>query len=129
MPSFVGSQTGFLGPYLNVLPLITICFFMVHQKLFTPPATDEQSAMQMKIMKFMMLFMGFLFFRVAAGLCLYIIASSAWGVGERLLLPKKNKPDDSKADSSPRSTKSVNPSGNGASKSSGKLQKKAKGKR
>lgn len=129
MPSFVGSQTGFLGPYLNVLPLITICFFMVHQKLFTPPATDDQSAMQMKIMKFMMLFMGFLFFRVAAGLCLYIIASSAWGVGERLLLPKKKKPEDSKAESSPRSVKSSNPSGNGASKSSGKLQKKAKGKR
>lgn len=77
-----------LGPYFNVLPLITVSLFLVHQKLFTPPATDEQSAMQLKMMKYMTLFMGFMFFKVASGLCLYFIASSLWGIAERKLVPK-----------------------------------------
>ena len=40
-------------------------------------------------MKFMMVFFGFMFFRVPAGLCLYFITSSAWGLAERMLLPKR----------------------------------------
>lgn len=88
MPNFFVSETGMLGPYLNVLPLITVSLFLVHQKLFTPPATDEQSAMQLKMMKYMTLFMGFMFFKVASGLCLYFIASSLWGIAERKLVPK-----------------------------------------
>jgi YidC/Oxa1 family membrane protein insertase len=44
--------------------------------------------MQMQMMKFMTLFIGFLFFKVASGLCLYFIASSLWSVAERKLLPK-----------------------------------------
>jgi YidC/Oxa1 family membrane protein insertase len=39
-------------------------------------------------MKYMTLFMGVMFFKVAAGLCLYFIASSLWGIGERKLLPR-----------------------------------------
>ena len=35
-----------------------------------------------------MIFMGFLFFKVPSGLCLYFIVSSMWGIGERKLLPK-----------------------------------------
>ncbi|MFV1965164.1 MAG: YidC/Oxa1 family insertase periplasmic-domain containing protein [Pirellulaceae bacterium] len=88
MPSFLASETGMLGPYLNVLPLVTIALFLVQQKLFTPPPTDDQSRMQMKMMKFMMLFMGLLFFKVASGLCLYFIASALWSVAERKLVPK-----------------------------------------
>jgi YidC/Oxa1 family membrane protein insertase len=73
---------------LNILPLFTVALFVVHQKLFTPPATDEQSQMQLTMMKYMTLFMGFLFFKVASGLCLYFIASSLWGIAERTLVPK-----------------------------------------
>ena len=40
-------------------------------------------------MKYMMAFMGLLFYKVAAGLCVYFIASSLWGFAERRLLPKK----------------------------------------
>jgi len=88
LPAFFSNETGWLGPYLNVLPLITGLLFIVQQKLFTPPPTDDQQAMQQKVMKFMMLFMVVIFHKVAAGLCIYFIASSLWGVGERLLLPK-----------------------------------------
>lgn len=92
---FVGAN-GFLGPYLNVLPLITVVLFLMQQKLFTPPPTDEQQKMQQQMMSFMMLFIGVLFFRVPAGLCIYFIVSSLWGLGERKLLPKILKKPDGK---------------------------------
>jgi YidC/Oxa1 family membrane protein insertase len=79
---------GWLGPYLNVLPLITIALFIIQQKMFLPPPTDEQAAMQQKMMQYMMIIMGVMFFKVASGLCLYFIASSLWGIAERKLLPK-----------------------------------------
>jgi len=79
---------GFLGPYLNVLPLVTVALFLTQQKMFMPPPADEQAAMQQKIMTYMMIFIGFLFYKVASGLCLYFIASTLWGMAERKLLPK-----------------------------------------
>jgi YidC/Oxa1 family membrane protein insertase len=79
---------GWLGPYLNVLPLVTIALFIIQQKMFLPPPTDEQAALQQKMMQYMMVFMGVMFFKVASGLCLYFIASSLWGIAERKLLPK-----------------------------------------
>jgi YidC/Oxa1 family membrane protein insertase len=47
------------------------------------------------MMKYMMVFIGLLFFKVASGLCVYFIASSLWGVCERKLLPRTTaaKPD------------------------------------
>ncbi|HVX11935.1 MAG TPA: YidC/Oxa1 family insertase periplasmic-domain containing protein [Pirellulales bacterium] len=85
---FTDEAAGWLGPYLNVLPLVTISLFIVQQKMFLPPPTDEQAAMQQKMMQWMMVFMGVMFFKVASGLCLYFIASSLWGITERKLLPK-----------------------------------------
>lgn len=93
LPAFFGSETGMLGPYLNLLPICTMVLFLVHQQLFTPPATDEQTRMQMQMMKFMTIFIGFMFFKVASGLCLYFIASSLWSVAERVLVPKPKKSD------------------------------------
>ncbi len=86
--AFLTSETGWLGPYLNLLPIVTIVLFLVQQKLFTPPATDEQSRMQQSMMKYMMIFFGVMFFKVPSGLCIYFITSSLWGIAERKLLPK-----------------------------------------
>ena len=88
MPAVLGSETGWLGPYLNILPLATIVLFYVQQKMFTPPAVDEQQKMMQKMMGFMMLFMGLMFFKVPSGLCLYFITSSIWAILEKKLLPK-----------------------------------------
>jgi len=44
--------------------------------------------MMQKMMTFMMVAMGVMFFKVQAGLCLYFITSSLWGIIERKLLPK-----------------------------------------
>lgn len=88
MPSFIASETGWLGPTFNLLPIITVCLFLIQQKLFTPPATDEQTRMTQKMMTYMMLFIGLMFFKVPSGLCIYFITSSLWGIAERKLLPK-----------------------------------------
>ena len=94
MPAMITRGEGIfgLGPYLNVLPLITVSMFLLQQKLFMPEAANEQAAMQQKIMKYMMLFMGLMFFKVASGLCLYFIASSLWGIAERKLMPAPTPP-------------------------------------
>ncbi|MFN8855593.1 MAG: insertase, partial [Planctomycetaceae bacterium] len=66
--------------------------FMVQQKLFTPPPANEEQEIQQKTMNFMMIFMLVMFYRVPAGLCVYFIVSSVWGITEKLLLPKKLPP-------------------------------------
>lgn len=88
MPGMLAGDNGWLGPFLNLLPLVTIVLFLVQQKLFMPPPTDEQSALQQKMMKYMMIFMGVMFFKVPAGLCVYFITSSIWSICERMILPK-----------------------------------------
>ena len=88
MPTWLGDETGWLGPFLNILPLLTMVLFIAQQKLFTPPATDDQQKLMQRMMTFMMVAMGVMFFKVPAGLCLYFITSSLWGIIERKLLPK-----------------------------------------
>jgi YidC/Oxa1 family membrane protein insertase len=90
VPEFVNNGVGMfgLGPYFNILPILTIILFIWQQKKFMPPAADEQAATQQKIMQYMMIFMGILFFKVASGLCIYFIATSLWSLAERKFLPK-----------------------------------------
>jgi YidC/Oxa1 family membrane protein insertase len=87
VPGFIENTLG-LGPYLNVFPFLTIGLFIWQQKMFMPPPTDEQSAMQQKMMSYMSIVFGFMFYKVASGLCLYFIVSSLWGIAERKALPQ-----------------------------------------
>jgi YidC/Oxa1 family membrane protein insertase len=77
-----------VGKYFNLLPFFVVALMLVQTKLFSPPAVTEEQRMQQKMMKYMMVFMAFMFYRVPSGLGLYFITSSLWSVGERLLLPK-----------------------------------------
>jgi YidC/Oxa1 family membrane protein insertase len=86
-PSSLGEMY-YLGPYFNVLPLLAVTLMFIHQKLSMPPAVDEQQEMQQKMMKYMMIFMGFFFYKMAAGMCLYFIASTSWGLIERRFIKK-----------------------------------------
>ena len=79
----------YLGPYLNVLPVLAIALMYVNMVVSTPPPTDEQQEMNQKMMKYMMIFMGFFFYKMAAGMCVYFIVSTLWGLTERKLLKKK----------------------------------------
>jgi YidC/Oxa1 family membrane protein insertase len=90
VPEFVSHGTGVLGlgPYFNLLPLATIALFIWQQKMFMPPPADEQAAMQQKMMQYMMIVVAIMFFKVPAGLGVYLITSSLWGIAERKLLGK-----------------------------------------
>ena len=117
-----------LGPYLNIMPLITVGLFLAQHKLFTPPPQDEQQKMQHCVMKFMMVFMGILFHKVAAGLCLYLITSTTWGLIERMMLPKPKPVDGNDGDSGnvallPKSKPSA-PTRNGSSTNGAAARKK-----
>jgi len=79
----------YLGPYFNLLPVIAVTLSLLQMKMMTPPPADEQQEMQQKMMKYMFVFMGIMFYKVAAGLCIYFTISSLWGLCERKLLPKK----------------------------------------
>jgi len=88
-PADYGSYLYF-GPSFNLLPLFAMAFMVLQQKWFMPPPTTEEQEMQQKMTMIMTMVMGLMFYRVAAGMCLYFIASSLWSLSERkLLLPKK----------------------------------------
>lgn len=72
--------------HFNLLPIITICLWVVQQKLFMPPPTTDEQALQYKVMNYMMIFIGFMIYRVPAGLCVYFITSTLWGISERKLI-------------------------------------------
>lgn len=88
MEYFSGRGTGWFGPYFNILPLLVMALFLAQQKMFMPPPTDEQQEITQKVMFFMTFAMGVFFFKVAAGLCIYFITSSLWGMAERVLVKK-----------------------------------------
>jgi YidC/Oxa1 family membrane protein insertase len=90
MPDFINSAQGIfgLGPYFNLLPVLSMVLMLWQQKKTMPPPADEQAAMQQKVMKYMFMFMSLLFFRWASGLCIYFIATTIWGIVERSFLPK-----------------------------------------
>lgn len=91
--SFLTHETGWLGPYFNLLPIISVVLMLIQQKLFTPPPTDDQQAMMQKMMTFMMVFIGVIFFKVPAGLCIYFITSTLWAIAEKKLIPPPKLPD------------------------------------
>lgn len=78
----------YLGPYFNILPLLSVALIYAHQRLTLPPPTDEQQEMQQKMMKIMIIFMGVFFYKVAAGLCIYFICGTLWALTERQFIPK-----------------------------------------
>ncbi|MFO0877937.1 MAG: YidC/Oxa1 family insertase periplasmic-domain containing protein [Gemmataceae bacterium] len=78
----------YLGPYLNLLPLFAVALMIVQQQMMMPPPADKEQEMQQKMMRIMMVVMGLFFYKIAAGLCIYIITSTLWSFAERKLLPK-----------------------------------------
>jgi YidC/Oxa1 family membrane protein insertase len=81
-----------VGHYFNLLPFLVVALMLVQTKLFSPPATTPEMEQQQKMMKYMMIFMAFMFYKVPSGLGIYFITSSLWQISERLLLPKAKAP-------------------------------------
>jgi YidC/Oxa1 family membrane protein insertase len=101
-PEDIGAML-YLGPFFNVLPIIAVVLMLFQQKMMMPPSDDPQVQAQQRMMKFMMILFGLFFYKVAAGLCIYFIASSLWGLTERKLMPKA-KPSDEGAAEGPSPT-------------------------
>ena len=77
-----------------------------------------------------MVFMGFMFFKVPSGLCLYFIVSSLWGIGERKFLPKVKKAEPALAGAGTTTTASPAVAESGHSKlNAGKGRKKKRRKK
>ena len=107
--SMGGSMSIYLGPFLNILPLVAVTLIFLQQYLSMPPAVDEQQQMQQKMMKFMVVMMAIFFYKSPSGLCLYFICSSAWGLLERKLIKKPViKPINVATAAAPGAMKSVN---------------------
>ncbi|HUE72478.1 MAG TPA: membrane protein insertase YidC [Pirellulaceae bacterium] len=124
MPAMLAGEAGYLGPFFNILPVVTCVLFIVQQQLFMPPATDEQSRMQQSMMKYMTIFMGIMFFKVPAGLCIYFIISTSWSIIERTFLPKHKPPaGGAETEAKPVATK-PSPNGSPADKRGPKVKRK-----
>lgn len=101
-----------MGPVqaLNILPIVMALVMYGQQKYMQkltrpekPPEPKfdkdgrplpDQMAQQQKIMNFMMIFMGLIFYNMPSGLCLYILCSSLLGMGEQLYIRKHIKDKD-----------------------------------
>lgn len=81
-----------LGPFFNLLPVISVTQMVWQMKKFSPPATTPEMKMQQSMMMYMSIFMAFMFYLVPAGLCVYFITSGAWTFMERKFLPKPKTP-------------------------------------
>jgi YidC/Oxa1 family membrane protein insertase len=74
--------------HFNILPLLSIVLMQINQKLTMPPPVDEEQELQYRMMNIMMWVMVVFFYLVPAGLCLYFIMSSVWGMSERALMKR-----------------------------------------
>lgn len=91
-PEDIGSML-YLGPYFNILPIVAVFLMLYQQKKMMPVSDDPQVQAQQRMMKFMMILFGLFFYKMAAGLCIYFVVSSLWGLAERRFMPKI-KPED-----------------------------------
>ena len=118
-----------LGPFFNLLPMFSVALFLLQQKMFMPEPTNDQARLQQKLMKYMMVFMGFLLFKIPSGLCIYFVASSLWAIAERKLLPHPVAPTgEANAEATPKRPE-PKPSSNGEAARRKAKRKRASGKK
>ncbi len=80
--------------YVNVLPPLMVFLWILQQKLMPKP-TDEQAIKMQKMMMWMPILFGFFLYNYAAGLSLYMITSSLFGIMEYTVIRKIWPIDDS----------------------------------
>lgn len=67
--------------YLNLLPILMVIVWIAQQKVMPKP-TDPQALQMHKMMMWMPIIFGVFLYDYAAGLSLYMITSSLWGIAE-----------------------------------------------
>lgn len=101
----------YLGPYLNILPLIAVGLMIWQQSKVAMPPADPNGPDPQKMMKYMMIMMAVMFYKVAAGLALYFIVGSLWGMAERRYFIKKAPPTDESGMPAETTPKTDSPNG------------------
>jgi YidC/Oxa1 family membrane protein insertase len=72
---------------LNLLPLLVIVAMLVQQKM-TPMAGGGQNEAQQKMMQFMPIFFGFIFYSMPAGLTVYFLVTTVLGLVQQYFVQK-----------------------------------------
>ena len=75
----------FLGDWFNLLPILYVIISIVNQRMM-PKSDDPQAQMQQKMMSFMLIAFGFIFYSFASGLMVYFITSALVGIAEQKLI-------------------------------------------
>ena len=75
----------FLGNWFNLLPILYVIISIVNQKMM-PQSEDPQAQMQQKMMSFMLIAFGFIFYSFASGLMVYFITSAMIGIAEQKMI-------------------------------------------
>ena len=74
--------------YFNVLPVLYVIITLIHQRMMPKPK-DEQARQQQKMMGFMMIIFGFIFYKFPSGLLLYFLTSSVLGIVEQRIIRRE----------------------------------------
>lgn len=83
-PPLIGSLA-----YFNLLPILMVVLWIGQQKVMPKPATmNEQQAQMQKIMMWMPVMFGVFLYSYAAGLSLYMITTSLFGIIEATVIRK-----------------------------------------
>ncbi len=69
----------------NLLPVLYVVVTVLNQRMM-PKSPDPQMQQQQKMMNFMMVFFGFIFYNFASGLLLYFLTSSTLGIVEQRII-------------------------------------------
>jgi YidC/Oxa1 family membrane protein insertase len=80
-----GTSVPFLGTYFNLLPVLYVILTVVNQQL-QPKPDDPQMRAQFRMMTFMLVFFGFIFYSFPAGFMFYFMTSSALGIIESKII-------------------------------------------
>ena len=75
----------FLGEWFNLLPILYVIVTLINQKMM-PKSDDPQMRQQQKMMSFMMIAFGFIFYNFASGLLLYFLTSASLGIIEQKMI-------------------------------------------
>ena len=73
--------------YLNVLPPLMVVLWVMQQKVMPKP-TEEQALRMQKMMVWMPVLFGFFLYNYAAGLSLYMITTSLFGILEQTVIKR-----------------------------------------
>ncbi|UCD56740.1 MAG: membrane protein insertase YidC [Candidatus Hydrogenedentota bacterium] len=72
---------------INLLPLLVIVAMLIQQKM-TPMAAGGQSEVQQKMMQYMPIIFGFLFYSMPSGLTVYFLVSTVLGLVQQYFVQK-----------------------------------------